>query len=167
MESDTEMEDFDSSEEESNWSDDSYLADEDFSFDYQEGVDAHEDALDWEEDSNESAGDTPPRVTPRKESQSESEVNCSGSPEEPWLPCKGSQSTRTSSVDLSDWDEGPQSSFSAGCSIPQKALFHHRQTLGQNQTDSLTVLSHRENYAHHSESQQSHIVHLPKPGEVP
>ncbi|XP_013997129.1 uncharacterized protein isoform X2 [Salmo salar] len=97
MESDTEMEDFDSSEEESNWSDDSYLADEDFSFDYQEGVDAHEDALDWEEDSNESAGDTPPRVTPRKESQSESEVNCSGSPEEPWLPCKGSQSTRTSS----------------------------------------------------------------------
>ncbi|XP_055750279.1 piggyBac transposable element-derived protein 4-like isoform X1 [Salvelinus fontinalis] len=106
MESDTEMEDFDSSEEGSNWSDDSYLADEDFSFDYQEGVDPHEDALDWEEDSNESAGDTPPRVTPRKESQSESGVKCSDSPEEPWLPCKGSQSTRTSSV-KTDEDEAP------------------------------------------------------------
>ncbi|KAK6323770.1 hypothetical protein J4Q44_G00061090 [Coregonus suidteri] len=107
MESDTEMEDFDRSEEGSNWSDDSYLADEDFSFDYQEGVDPHEDALDWEEeDSNESASDSPPRVTPRIESQSESGVNGSESPEETWLPCKGSQSTRTSSVETEE-DEGP------------------------------------------------------------
>ncbi|XP_028979835.1 piggyBac transposable element-derived protein 4-like [Esox lucius] len=86
------MDYLDSNEEGS--SDGSCVTDEDFSFEKEDKVSPYDDALDWEvEDSNESAGDTPPRVNQRKNSESDNSLDTSESPEE---PCVGTEDEKTS-----------------------------------------------------------------------